>query len=210
MRSLVWISALAFSFSAAHLCAQAPVPLKEPIQVKMGRTVVGEQPTPQFSGGVKEKRWRPKTWIEIDVEFDIKVATAAGGNKGTYSALQVNVYLATQQMKDGKRVVLKGSFDVSSIPAGESCHVLGYVSPANLRAIFQKDNVTASTDIQGWGVEIMAEGQRVATDSSLGKGAWWETGKDAFIIADGMVVHKSETPFSILWGDYDLTVKGKP
>ncbi|HEY1050709.1 MAG TPA: Amuc_1102 family pilus-like protein [Prosthecobacter sp.] len=211
MRPFVLISALAFALSSAHLAAQAPAPLTNPVQVKMGRTIVSEQPTPQFSGGVKEKRWRPKNWIEVDVEFDIKLPADAGGNKGSYGSLQVNVYLATQHVtKDNKRAVFKGSFDVTSIPAGEPCHVLAYVSPANLRAIFQKDNVTASTDIQGWGVEILAEGQRIAGDSSLGKGAWWETGKDAFVIMENMLVHKSKTPFGILWGDYDLPVKTGP
>lgn len=208
MRSIVLISALAFAFSAIDLHAQATPPA---VKVNLKRTTVGEQPTPQYNAGaVKEKRWRPKNWIEVDVEFDIKVPAEAGGNKGSYGALKVNIYLATQHVnKEGKRTVLKGSFDVVSIPAGESSHVLAYVSPANLRAIFQKDNVTASSDIQGWGVEVLADGQRVAGDSSLGKEAWWETKKDAFEISEGMLVHKSKTPFSILWGDYDLPVQAQ-
>lgn len=205
MRSFVLISALAFAFSAADLHAQAAPAVKADIK----RVTVGEQPTPQFSGGVKEKRWRPKNWIEVDVEFDIKLPADAGGNKGTYDSLQVNIYLALQQMtKEGKRIVLKGSFETTTIPAGEPCHVLAYVSPATLRSIFLKDNVTASTDVQGWGVEILAGGQRIAGDSSVGKEPWWETKRESFAFSDNLLVHKSKTPFGILWGDYDLPVKG--
>lgn len=208
MRSFVLISALAFSLSAVNLRAQAAPPA---VKVDLKRTVVSEQPTPQFSaGGVKEKRWRPKNWIEVDTEFDIKLPADAGGNKGSYGALQVNIYLALQHTtKEGKREVLKGSYDVVNVPAGEPCHVLAYVSPATLRSIFQKDNVTASTDIQGWGVEVYADGQRIAGDSSLGKEAWWETKKDLFVFIDGALVHKSKTPFGILWNDYDLPIQSR-
>lgn len=207
MRSLALISAVAFAFSAALAHAQTPPAVK----VDIKKVVLQEQPTPQFSGGsVKEKRWRPKSWVEMDVEFEIKLPADAGGNKGTYGSLQMNVYLALQHStKDGKRETLTGTFDLQSIPAGEPCHALVYVSPATMKSIFQKDNMMVSTDIQGWGVEILAEGQRIAGDSSLGKDPWWETKKDAFAFIPGLVLHKSQTPFAYLWSDYDVPAKTK-
>lgn len=213
MRSLVSFSLLTFALFSTQLHAQAPgqAPAGEPLRVKakIKRVNIQEQLTPQISaGGVKEKRWRPKNWIETDVEFEIEIPAADGGSKGSYGSLQMNIYLALQQMsKDGKRQVAKVELNLVNVPAREVCHALAYMSPASLKMIFQKDIVTASTDIQGWGVEIMAEGQRIAADSSLGKEPWWETKKDALNILSGVLVHKSKTPFGIFFGDYDVGIQ---
>jgi hypothetical protein len=65
------------------------------------------------AGNVNEKRWRPKNWVEVDVEFDIKLPPEAGGRDGTFPSMQMNIYLALQHMtKDGKREVLKGTLDL--------------------------------------------------------------------------------------------------
>lgn len=209
------MKSLALTFASLSLAtalhAQAPAAATLPaVKVDIKRVTVAEQQTPMFNAtNVKDKRWRPKNWIEVDVEFDIKVPADAGGRNGSYSSMQLNIYLALQHMtKDGKREVLQGTLDLESIPAGETCHALAYVSPATMRAIFQKDTVTASSDIQGWGIEFIAEGQRIAADSSVGKSAWWEK-TEALVLLQGMVQNKLQTPFAPLWGDYDVPVKAK-
>lgn len=198
-------------FAATAIQAQAPVaPEALPgIKVDIKRVTVAEQPTPQYgAGNVKDKRWRPKNWVEVDVEFDVKLPASAGGNKGTYGSLQMIVYLALQHSNaEGKREVVEGTLDLVNVPAGEN-HALAYVSPSSMKLIFQKDVVTVSSDIQGWGVEVLAEGKRVAGDSSIAKSPWWEK-KDGFAFLQGMLLHKSQTPFAILWGDYDVPVKAK-
>ncbi len=203
---------LASIFVAAALQAQAPAGQEAlpGVKVDIKRVTVTEQPTPQFSAGnVKEKRWRPKNWIEVDVEFDIKLPADAGGRNGTYPAMQLNVYLALQHTtKDGKREVIQGTLDLQNIPAGETCHALAYISPASMKSIFQKDIVTATTDIQGWGVEFVAEGKRIAGDSSVGKAPWWEK-TESFAMLQGLLLNKLQTPFASLWGDYDVPVKAK-
>jgi len=209
MKSLVF-SILAASLAASPFAlAQAPAstPL---VKVEIKKVNVGEQGTPDVSAGnVTPKRWRPKKWLELDVEFDIKVPQDAGGRNGTYGALQMNVYIALQHSsKDGKREVIKGTLNLSNIPAGETCHALAYVSPASLRAIFQKDNFVATSDVQGWGVEFIADGQRIAGDSSLSKQPWWEK-VDNLSFIDGTLLAKSESPFALLFGDYDVQAKTK-
>ncbi len=212
MRSFLWLSAAVIAFSTASLHAQAPAPGTPlpGVKVDFKRATVIEQPTPQFSGGVKEKRWRPKNWIEMDVEFEIKLPLDAGGNKGSYSGLKMNLYVALQHRnKEGKIEVLTGSYDLVNVPAGETCHLLAYISPATMKSIMQKDLVTASTDISAWGVEFFADNQRIEGKASVGAEPWWETKKDSFVfIQDGML-HKSKTPFAILWGDYDVLVQTK-
>jgi len=164
--------------------------------------------TPQFqAGNVGEKRWRPKSWLEIDLEFDIRVPQSEGGRSGSLDSMTVNYYLAMNATtKDGKREVLKGSFNYVDIPAATTCHALAFASPATLRRVLQKDNFTAASDVQGWGYEILVGGQRVAGDSSLGSSPWWEK-TDSLNINDGALLMKQETPFSILWGDYDVSAK---
>lgn len=205
-------TAFAFLVLAAASRAQAPaVPETLPaVKVDIKRVTVAEQQTPMFSAtNVKDKRWRPKNWIEVDVEFDIKLPPDAGGRNGTYSAMQLNIYLALQHMtKDGKREVITGTLDLINIPAGETCHALAYVSPAALKSIFLKDNVTATSDVQGWGVEFIAEGKTIAADSSVGKSAWWEK-TEAFAMLQGLLLNKLQTPFATLWGDYDVPVRAK-
>jgi len=164
--------------------------------------------TPLFqAGNVPDKNWRPKNWLQIDMEFDIKLPTAAGGRNGSLASMTVNYYLAMNATtKDGKRQVLKGSFDYVDIPASEKCHALAFVSPATLRRVLERDNFT-SADVSGWGVEVVVEGQRVAGDGSI-KGPWWEK-TDTLVINENAMLPKKDTPFAILWGDYDVGVKNK-
>ena len=203
---------LASLLVTSALQAQVPGVAEKPpaVKVKIKSVQVDEQQTPMLSvTNVKMKRWTPKNWVEVDVEFDIKLPEDAGGRKGTYPGLQMNIYVALQHMtKEGKREVLTGTLDLVDIPADEPCHALAYISPAALKAIFQKDYVTASSDIQGWGVEILAEGKVVAAKSSIGKSAWWEN-KETFSIVSGLLLNKMQTPFANVFGDYDLAIKPK-
>lgn len=187
------------------LQAQTPPAVKVDIKAPKFEST----PTPQFqAGNVPDKNWRPKTWLQIDMEFDIKLPTAAGGRNGSLASMTVNYYLAmSTTTKDGKRQVLKGSFDYVDIPAAEKCHALAFVSPATLRRILEKDNFVAASDVTGWGVEVVVEGQRVAGDGSI-KGPWWEK-TDSLSINEGAMLPKKDTPFAILWGDYDVGVKNK-
>lgn len=179
-----------------------------PVKVDVHDLKVGSQQTPQFqAAGVTDKRWRPKNWLEVDLEFDIKVPQSEGGRRGSLDAMTVNYYVVLNQTtKDGKRMVLKGSFNYTDIPAAETCHALAYVSPATLRRTLLKDNFTAAADVQGWGVEVVVDGKRITGKSSIGNDPWWDK-PDAFTMIDGTMLTKQETPFAILWGDYDVLAK---
>ena len=145
-------------------------------------------------------------WLELDMEFDIKLPAAAGGRDGSLASMTVNYYLAMNATKEGKRQVLKGSFNYVDIPAGEKCHALAFASPATLKRVLEKDNFTGS-DVVGWGVEVVVDGTVVAGDSSAG-GKWWEKA-DGFLISENALLSKLDTPFNILWGDYDVQAKSK-
>ena len=194
------------------LQAQAPATGEKmpAVKVKIKNVEVQEQPTPQFDvSNIKMKRWEPKNWIEVDVEFDIKLPEDVGGRKGSYSGMKLNIYVALQhKTKEGKRSVATGTLELLDIPADQPCHALAYISPASMKSIFQKDNVTASTDVEGYGVEFIAEGKVIAAKSSLGNKPWWES-KEALELLDGLLLNKTQTPFANIFGDYDVPVKAK-
>ncbi|MBK8091464.1 MAG: hypothetical protein IPK32_05590 [Verrucomicrobiaceae bacterium] len=204
---------LTFSLIASAIPAAAQAPATSPqVKVDLKRVVVGEQGTPDFSAGnVNMKRWRPKKWIEVDVEFDIKVPQDAGGRNGSYSGLQMNLYLVfNARTKDNKYEAAKSTLTLTNVPAGETCHALAYIAPADLRSILQKDNFT-SADISGWGVEFIADGKTIAGDGNPKPSSgniWWEK-TDNFAFRSDVIKAKSETPFGILFGDYDVQAKTK-
>ena len=199
MKIYIALATLAFGISAAS--AQAPA-----VKVDGGKLSIDSQKTPMFSAtGIKDKNWRQKDWMEIDFSFQIKLPAAAGGRKGSLESMTVNYYIALNaQTKEGKFEVIKGVFNYVDIPAGEECHALSYVSPASLRRLLQKEGFTSS-DVKAWGYEVMADGQRIEGKSSLGS-PWWEKA-DGFSFNEGVMLAKTETPFGILWGDYDVSAK---
>ncbi|MES2594152.1 MAG: Amuc_1102 family pilus-like protein [Verrucomicrobiota bacterium] len=199
--SILVLATLALGLSG--LQAQAPA-----VKVDINKPKLNPIQTPQFSAGnVPDKNWRPKTWLEVDMEFDVKVPTSAGGRNGSVATMTVHYYLAMNATApDGKRHVLKGTLTYSDIPAAEKCHALAFASPATLRRVLAKDNFTGA-DVAGWGVEVVIDGTVVKADSSAG-GAWWEAA-DKYLISEGALLAKGDTPFGILWGDYDVQGKSK-
>lgn len=177
------------------------------VAVKSEKLAISTVETPQFQArNVGEKSWRPKNWMEIDLPFQIKLPESLGGRSGSLASMSVTYYIGLNaQTKDNKFEVIKGMLNYVDIPAGESCHALAYVSPASMRRLMSRDRFNTSSDIKAWGYEVLVDGKRIAGDSSTGS-PWWDKA-DGFSFNDGIILAKSETPFGILWGDYDVNVK---
>ncbi|MDZ4286914.1 MAG: Amuc_1102 family pilus-like protein [Prosthecobacter sp.] len=184
-----------------------PATAQETVKVDAKDLKTAGVETPQFQAtNVGDKRWRPKTWLELDLEFDVKLAQALGGRNGSLESITVNYYVAfSEKTSDGKTQYIKGTFNYSDIPASETCHALAFVSPATLRRILKRDNFTASSDVQGWGYEISVDGKVVKGGTSTGTTKWWES--PSVVAIEGALLAKKDTPFSVLWGDYDVNVK---
>lgn len=180
------------------------------VKVDVKEVKFESQPTPQINTvNLVDKRWKPKTWLEVDTEFEIKLPRSEGGNEGTFAGLEMRYYLVTNATsKEGKRVMLTGSVSYSNIPAHEKCHALAFVSPATLKRALMKDN-GGKADIVGYCVEVYASGQVVAgkTNTSAG-GKWWED-TSKFEVIDSSVLGKDKSPFAPFWGDYDVSPQSK-
>lgn len=201
------LPSLAFAcaiLSASAVMGQSP----EEVRAKIKGVTTQATQTPEFAvnntGNVK--RWKPKEWLEVDVEFEVDLAPSAGGRDGTLDVIQVNLYVALNAKTDeGKRYVAKATQAFTNVSAKDESHVLFFMSPASLKSLFKKDNFLVTSDVQGWGVELVVGGKVLAADSSLGNQPWWEQ-TDSFAMMDGVLVTKNKTPFAPLWGDYDLEV----
>jgi hypothetical protein len=201
MKSLLFLMAVA-GFSVLPATAQ------ETVKVSSKDLKISGIETPQFTASnVGDRRWRPKTWLELDLEFEVKLAQSVGGRNGSLSSMTVNYYIgfAPNQTTGGKGQLIKATFNYADIPASETCHALAFITPATLRRVLLKDNFTPTSDVQAWGYEISVDGKLVAGASSIANNKWWE--KESVAAVEGTMLAKKDTPFSILWGDYDVSVK---
>lgn len=196
------IACAILSMSAAF--GQTPEEVKA--KVKGVKTQAVQTPDFVVGNGGNVKRWKAREWFEIDAEFEIDLANSAGGRDGTLDVIQVNMYVALNAKDDtGKRYVARATQAFNDVPSGEESHVLFFISPSTLKRLFKKDNFLPTSDVQGWGIELVVGGKVLAADSSLGNQPWWEQ-TESFAMVDGVLVTKNKTPFAPLWGDYDLGV----
>jgi hypothetical protein len=205
-RSLA-IIALAAAGIVSQVNAQAPQ-----IKVDIKDFKLEQQLTPMFqAAGVVEKRWKPKTWLELDVGVKIKLPRAEGGEDASAGSLEMRYFVGTSgKDKEGKNIVITGTITYENIPADDEAHALAYISPSTLKRVLMKDNGNKA-DASAFGVDIYYNGQPVATQSSAGL-RWWANGtelnSDKFSFQDG-ILPKAKTPFAIMFGDYDLQVSQK-
>ncbi len=206
MNKTTLLCGLAFAIAGSILGQNAPTAASQ-VRVKRMKVEVAAQMTPNIQAQyVTEKRWKPKTWIEVDTAFDLDIARALGGDSASYGGLEFQYYLATNAKNpEGKFIVLAGTISYTNIPAGEN-HALAYVSPATLKGALQRDN-GGKNDIVAHAVIIQA-GTEVLQFESTQPGKWWED-TSKFEVRQNSVVSKSKTPFSVLWGDYDVQGESK-
>ena len=205
--SLLALTFVAFAMPA--LQAQTGPAVKVDVKVPKASNIQ----TPQIQAtNTPTRNWRPKEWLEIETDLSVKLPTNAGGRNGSLASMTINYFIGMNaQNKEGKFQLLKGSIIYADVPAGERCHALAYVSPSTLRRVLEKDNFTASSDIKAIAIEVVVDGAVVAGESTIpvtASNKWWEKA-DAFAVSESVVLSRMETPFSVLWGDYDLPTKSK-
>lgn len=186
--------------------------VEQTVKVTVRDLAVQEQRSPLFqAGGVKDKVWRPKNWLELDLAMDVKKAKTPGDNTTMVDSLDLKFYIALNHADANKKYyLLTGTMTVLNVPTkvGEQAHALAYVSPNTLRRLMGDNKAfTASADIKAYAVEISYGGQLIGGHTSV-PGKWWED-LSKFAVVDGEIVPKSRSPFAPLWPDYDLDVKAK-
>jgi hypothetical protein len=170
------------------------------------------QQTPQLqASNVVDKKWKPKSWLELAMELETKLPRDSGGRDGSLATMEVKYFVGVNQVtKEGKYIVLTGTVVYNNVPAGEA-NTLAFISPSTLKRVLLKDNA-GKADVKAFGIEVRAGGEVLAVKSSTGS-PWW-VGADkqpleTFSYEDGAVLPKSKTPFAPFWGDYDVPASDK-
>lgn len=174
-------------------------------------------PTPQIQvTNIPDKRWKPRNWLELDIPFDVKKAKVAGDTSSIVDALDFKIYIALSKPDPvtHKYPLLTASITYVNVPLKEKVHALAFVSPSALSRAMDAGGASKSAeftknDIKAVAIEVSSGGQVVGAYSSIPvtKDKKWYDVTEGFNVMDGLLLPKTKTPFSILWGDYDVEVK---
>ena len=203
-RSLLAILAVAVGFGVSATQAQDAkaeklVDLKDP--------TIQAQSTPDIKAAyVKEKRWKPKDWLEFEIPFIAAAPRGSGANITTYDLLTFKYYLFLDNPDKKKQRILTAEVNHVNVPIGEGLASVVYLSPSAVQRLTGNPRVITSA-VTLWGVEVTREGKTVGFLSKDGK-KWWES-PNAPTTEPGVLKNKMETPFAPLWGDYHAEVQSQ-
>lgn len=203
-RSLLATLAVAVSFGVSSSQAQEAkaeklVDLKEP--------TIQAQSTPDIKAAyVKDKRWKPKEWLEFEIPFIAAAPRSAGSTITTYDQLTFKYYLFLDNPDKKKQRILTAEVNHVNVPIGEGLASVVYLSPSAVYRLTGSNRVNAGA-VTLWGVEVTREGKTVGFLSKDGK-KWWES-PSAPTTEPAVLKNKMETPFAPLWGDYHAEVQSQ-
>ncbi len=196
----VVIGCLSPGISSAQEAREKLVDLKDAaIQVQM---------TPDFAlkAGTKDKRWKQKEWLEIEVPFVASPPKNARGDVKTYDTLNFTYYIFLNNPDKAKQKILTAEVTHVNVPIGEALASVVYLSPSSILSLTGNSRVTANA-VSMWAVEVKHNGALVGLASSP-KGEWWKA-SSAPAQVPGLLLTKNQTPFAPLWGDYHAEVQSR-
>jgi hypothetical protein len=179
--------------------AEKLVDLKEP--------TIQAQSTPDIKAAyVKDKRWKPKEWLEFEIPFIAAAPRSGGSTITTYDLLTFKYYLFLDNPDKKKQRILTAEVNHVNVPIGEGMASVVYLSPSAVYRLTGNSRVNAGA-VTLWGVEVTREGKTVGFLSKDGK-KWWES-PSAPTTEPAVLKNKMETPFAPLWGDYHAEVQSQ-
>src|SRR3954471_1838502 len=117
------------------------------LQVEFKKPDVGTQNTPQIQAqNVKDKRWTPKIWLEIDAPFGLKKAKQKGEPTPSpmVDSIDIKFYvLLNKRDASGKFIMLTAA--ITYINANEDdreSHAMAFVSPSSLARVLGNPKYT--------------------------------------------------------------------
>lgn len=208
-----------FLFVPATANAQAPAPAgaanQQEVLVKITKVNVGVQKTPKIQAeGTTDKRWKPKDWLEIEVDCEAlpsKKVRGTGPAPLTYPEVTIKFYVYLEGQSKEKSRILTGESVHANVPIKEAGHSVMYVHPSTILSLTGKAEGNANA-VKYWGIEVLIGGEMVGYDVKPGspgsaKEPWWNmAGAPSKEVG---LKKKSETPFSVLWADYHYDERGK-
>lgn len=170
------------------------------------------QQTPDIkAAGVKDKRWKPKDWLEFEVPFIASAPRNAKPNFTSFEMLTFKFYLFLANPDKDKNRILTAEVNHVNVPVNEPMASVVYLSPTAILSLTGSPRI-APNAVTFWAVEVTYDGKTVGFLSSEGKSPsdpkaeWWKA-PSAPPAVPGVLKNKMETPFAPLWGDYHAEVQ---
>ena len=167
--------------------------------------VLGDKPTfddipsPEF-GGVKNKAFKPKDWLEIETKLTISLSPEPATK--TCDKITVKWYIAVKNAeKPGTFLLFTKDIDYVNVPVSEEVYCSVYLSPSSIKRLTGFDRAGKSA-VEYVGYEVLINGEKVAQETSKGKPGWWNAASDKISRSDKVpLLNKTETPFASMWWD---------
>ena len=155
--------------------------------------------SPDFNVG-KAKKFKPKDWLEI--EASLKIQMAPEPLSKTAERITVKWYVAVQHPeKKGAFLLLTKDITHVNVPLNEEIFSSVYLSPASIMRLTGKDRAGKGV-VEMVGYEVIANGLKVAEETTKGKPGWWNSTSDKLSRSDTVpLLNKIETPFANMWWD---------
>jgi hypothetical protein len=166
-------------------------------------------PSPQFAG-VKNKRFTPLDWLEIEVPLKVEMSPEPPSK--TCEKMTIKWYVAVKNVdKPGTFLLFTKDVEHVNVPLNEEIYGSVFISPASLRRITGSGK-GGKNSVEFVGYEILINGEEQATGTSKGKVGWWKTTSDKISRSEVVpLLNKNETPFSAMWWDRypEISVEGR-
>lgn len=180
---------------------------QEPIRLQPGDVPIKDvsiivQRTPEFqAGNVTDKRIeRPREWLELEVEFEVKPKQRVEKNAVLDREVTIRYYAGFKNAsKNDEPIVLVGEAKHINVLVGEKVYSAAYIPPSTVGKM--TGNYRSSDDgaVVAHGVEILYNGQVVGLWASDGKRTdpFWRK-----LPSQGSaILSRDKTPFNLLWID---------
>jgi hypothetical protein len=176
------------------------------VKADVGKIAVDAQMSPNLSSGGKEKSFKPKEWLEAEVELKVPAQNAEQKRSGFIDEITVKWYIAIKN-PDGKDT-LKLTKDVThvNVPIDESVFVSVYVSPNTLKRLTGSNRFDKGK-IEAIAVEVLIAGTKVGEGNSTSRDKWWNSPALSDMSAKYPLLSKNETPFNTFWWDRYADIK---
>lgn len=190
---------LALVFGAVSL---APLAHAQAYKADTKKPAFEALPSPDIKTN-KDKSFKPKDWLEMEVEFQMDARPVP--KDGYIDRVTVQWYAAVKKREGNGYWLLNKNVEHVNVKIGEKLYSSVYLSPNTYERLTGSAKVSKS-DIKAVGGVILVNGVRAgvfSTDAIRSGGVpWWEATSDALSRTDKFpLLNKNETPFKVLWYD---------
>lgn len=167
---------------------------------KIAKLSFDKMPSPDIRlPGGKNKSFRPKDWMELEVEIEIPAQNREQKAYGFIDRVVVKWYVAMKEKTTGKIILMSKDITHINVPVDEAFYSSAYLSPNTLKRITGSKSVSSGM-VEAVGVEVLVGGVKIAEKSEKKPDRWW-TSASLSRSSNYPLLNKSETPFKMFWYD---------